>query len=223
MKTIRGAIFDFDGTLLDSMWAWTTVASRYLRELGVTPRADIDARIFRMSLEDASELIRTEYQLAQAPNEIQDGMNALVRAMYQNTFELKPGVPELLRALKSRGVRCCLATASDRDVVEPALRRTGIYEDLDFIFTCSELHTDKNGPYIYNYVRSYMQTLREETLVFEDAYHAIQAAKGAGFPVAAVYDATEEENQPAIRQLADYYLRSPAQWRKIFAGAPTGH
>lgn len=223
MKTIRGAIFDFDGTLLDSMWAWTTVASRYLRELGVTPRADIDARIFRMSLEDASELIRTEYQLAQTPNEIQDGMNALVRAMYQNTFVLKPGVPELLQALKGRGVRCCLATASDRDVVEPALRRTGIYEDLDFIFTCSELHTDKNGPYIYNYVRSYMQTPREETLVFEDAYHAIQAAKGAGFPVAAVYDATEEENQPAIRQLADYYLRSPAQWRKIFAGAPTGH
>ncbi|MFR8012546.1 MAG: HAD family hydrolase [Clostridia bacterium] len=220
MQNIHGAIFDFDGTLIDSMWAWATVASRYLSAQGITPKADIDTRIFRMSLADASELIRREYHLTQRPEEIQEGMNALVRGMYQHTFQLKPGVPELLEELNRRGVKCCLATASDRDVVEPALRRTGIYDDLDFIFTCSELHTDKNTPYIYNYVRSYMQTPREETLIFEDAYHAIRVAKDAGFAVAAVYDAAEEENQPVIRELADYYLRTPAEWPKLF---PTEH
>lgn len=218
MKNIRGAIFDFDGTLLDSMWAWTTVASRYLKAQGVTPKDDIDARIFRMSLADASRMIREEYRLPQAAEEIQAGMNGLVEEMYRNTFELKPGVTEMILGLKERGVRMCLATASDRAIVEPALIRTGIYDYLDFVFTCSELHTDKNSPYIYNYVRSYMETPLEETLVFEDAYHAIRTAKGAGFAVAAVYDATEEENQPTIRQLADFYLETPAQWRKILTG-----
>ena len=53
-----------------------------------------------------------------------------------------------------------------------------------------------------------LQSNKKDTVVFEDAYHAIQTAKAAGFRVAAVYDAAEEENQPAIRQLADYYIRS---------------
>lgn len=216
MKNIRGAIFDFDGTLIDSMWAWTTVASRYLKAQGVTPKDDIDTRIFRMSLEDASALIRREYHLAQSEEEIQNGMNALVDDLYRNTFQLKPGVRELLEELKRRGVKCCMATASDREIVEPALRRTGIYDYLDFVFTCSELHADKNTPYIYNYVRSYMETPTSETVVFEDAYHAIRTAKSAGFPVAAIYDPTEEENQPAIRKLADFYLKNPSEWHRLF-------
>lgn len=216
MKDISGVIFDFDGTLIDSMWAWTTVASRYLKARGITPAEDLDAQIFRMSLEDASALMRRDYNLKQTPDEIRRGMNDLIAEMYRTTFELKPGVLELLEELKKRGVRCCLATASDREVVEPALRRTGVYDYLYAIFTCSELHTDKNGPYIYNYVRSFMETPLEETVVFEDAYHAIQTAKDAGFTVAAIYDPTEEENQPAIRELADYYMKTPAEWRKIF-------
>lgn len=221
MKNIRGAIFDFDGTLLDSMWAWTTVASRYLKAQGITPKDDIDTRIFRMSLADASELIRKEYHLLQEADEIRHGMNGLVEDLYRNTFELKPGVRKLLAELNRRGVKCCLATASDRGIVEPALRRTGIYDDFDFIFTCSELHTDKNDPYIYNYVRSYMDTPKDETIVFEDAYHAIRTAKNAGFTVAAICDPTEAENQSAISSLADYYLQDPTEWRKIFHGGKT--
>ena len=132
--------------------------------------------------------------------------------------QVRADVAKEVARLRERGVKMCLATASDRSIVEPALRRTGIYDDLDFIFTCSELHTDKNDPYIYNYVRSYMQTPRDQTLVFEDAFHAIRTARQAGFPVAAVYDRTEAENQPAIRRIADFYLETPAQWPKIFSG-----
>lgn len=221
MKHIRGAIFDFDGTLLDSMWAWTDIASRYLKEQGITPRDDIDARVFRMSLTDAACLIRREYGLAQDADEIRSAMNRLIENMYYSTFELKPGVRELLEELSKRHVRICMATASDRCIVEPALRRTGILEYFDFIFTCSELHADKNDPYIYRYVRSYMETPVQETLVFEDAFHAIKAAKSAGFPVAAVYDATEEANQSEIRRIADYYLKTPAEWPTVIKGKQT--
>ena len=225
MNHIRGAIFDFDGTLLDSMWAWTDVASRYLKEQGITPKDDIDAKVFRLSLEDSARLIRREYDLEQDEEEIQNGMNRLVENMYRSTFELKPGVKELMEELKKRGVRICMATASDRCIVEPALRRTGIWDYFDFVFTCSELHADKNDPYIYQYVRSYMETPLEETLVFEDACHAIQTAKSAGFPVAAVYDSTEEENQELIRKTADYYLKSPSEWHKILPseGVPSNY
>ena len=66
----------------------------------------------------------------------------------------------------------------------------------------------KESAEIYERAMRRLQSNKKDTVVFEDAFHAIQTAKAAGFRVAAVYDASEEAHQEEIRGLADYYIRS---------------
>jgi len=53
-----------------------------------------------------------------------------------------------------------------------------------------------------------LQSNKRDTVVFEDALHAIRTAKAAGFRVAGVYEATAEQDQLEIQRLCDYYIRS---------------
>ena len=109
-------------------------------------------------------------------------------------------------ALKARGVRLALATATDRPLAEAALRRTGLLPYFSCLLTCSEVGAGKDRPDIYFAALAALSAKREETLVFEDAVHAIETAKAAGFAVAAVRDASMEAQAPRIRALADLYL-----------------
>ena len=102
-----------------------------------------------------------------------------------------------------------VATATDRPLAEAALRHAGIDGYFRGLITSQEVGVGKGeSAEIYERAMRRLQSNKKDTVVFEDAYHAIQTAKAAGFRVAAVYDEAEEENQPAIRQLADYYIRS---------------
>lgn len=217
MIQLKTAIFDFDGTLLDSMGIWATIASQYLKSLGVTPKPDVDETIFRMSLVDAANFLRREYHLEKTLSEIRSEVNQIVETSYFETLEVKPGVLEMLARFKRDGVRMCVATASDRYVVEAAMKRTGLADFIDTIFTCTELKTTKDEPLIYEKAMEQLGGEKESTVVFEDAAHAVQTAKEAGFTVVAIYDDTEKENQAYIRELADYYLISPAQWKTLYA------
>ena len=121
-------------------------------------------------------------------------------------LHLIEGLPETLDRLRARGVRLALATATDRPLAEAALRRTGLLPYFSCLLTCSEVGAGKDRPDIYFAALAALSAKREETLVFEDAVHAIETAKAAGFAVAAVRDASMEAQAPRIRALADLYL-----------------
>lgn len=213
---IKGAIFDFDGTLLDSMWLWTSIGAEYLKSMGILPESDVDREILRMSLKDAAEYIRAVYNLDQTPDEIRAGVNKLVEKSYFESLELKPGVMEMIKRLQADGVRMCVATASDRYMVEAAIQRTGLAPFLHGILTCTELSTTKSTPVIYEAAAKLLGTGKTDTLVFEDAAHAVKTAKDAGFTVIGIYDPTEEDNIDFIKATADFYLRSPAEWKNFY-------
>ena len=103
-------------------------------------------------------------------------------------------------------MRLALATATDRPLAEAALRRTGLLPYFSCLLTCSEVGAGKDRPDIYFAALAALSAKREETLVFEDAVHAIETAKAAGFAVAAVRDASMAAQAPRIRALADLYL-----------------
>ena len=211
---IRGAIFDVDGTLLDSMFIWDTIGEAYLRSIGYQPKENLNETFKNMSLHQAARYYQTEYGVTQSIDEIMDGVNAMLERYYRFEVPLKPGAAELLERLRQDGVTLCIATATDRHLVEAALDRCGVLSCFGEIFTCNEVGHGKDEPDIFEAALRFLGTRREETLVVDDALYAVRTAKEAGFPVAAVYD-SHEKAQDQIRMLADVYLEELTQLDKI--------
>ena len=207
---IRGAIFDVDGTLLDSMFIWDTIGETYLRSIGYQPKENLNETFKNMSLRQAARYYQTEYGVTRSIDEIMDGVNAMLERYYRFEVPLKPGVAELLERLRQDGVRLCIATATDRHLVEAALDRCGVLSCFGEIFTCNEVGHGKDEPDIFEAALRSLGTRREETLVFDDALYAVRTAKEAGFPVAAVYD-NHERSQAEVRARSDLYLEDLTQ------------
>lgn len=209
---IKGAIFDVDGTLLDSMPAWENVVEDYMRTVGLTPRENIREELNHMGSSQIPEFLRREYGAAGTDREILSGINKELEDTYFNTAPLKPGVPTLLEDFKRRGIKMCVITATERYLVEAALRRNGILDYFERVYTSREEKTGKSKPEIFLRAVSMLGTPIAETVVFEDALYAIRTAKQAGLPVVAVYDPFDPSAQNEIKALADRYYHSLETW-----------
>ncbi|NMA01940.1 MAG: HAD family phosphatase [Clostridia bacterium] len=203
---IRGAIFDLDGTLLDSMFIWETIGEDYLRSLGIEPGEELNEKLKNMSLYQAACYYKREYGVSGTLEEIMAGVNKSIEHFYIDQVLPKKGAPEFLARLKSEGVKMCVATATDKHLVQAALKRTGLLNYFGEIFTCTSVGCGKDEPRIYDKSLDFLGTLKSETIVFEDALYAIKTAKNAGYIVCAVYDKFAQE-QKEIKALADYYLK----------------
>jgi len=202
---IKGAIFDFDGTLVDSMFIWDTFGEEYLRTLGKDPKENLTETFKTFTLEQAAEYYREHYGVTLSVGEIVDGVNEMVAEIYRTKVALKNGVPEFLHDLQSKGVKMCVATVTDRPIVEDVLVSLGIRDFFVEILTCAEVGYNKETPHIYRAALGVLGTKKDETVVFEDALHALITAKKDSFKVAAVYD-RHERNQTQMKENSDYYI-----------------
>ena len=202
---IKGAIFDFDGTLVDSMFIWDTFGEDYLRILGKDPRENLTETFKTFTLEQAAEYYREHYGVTLSVEEIVDGVNKMVAEIYRTRVILKDGVRDFLEGLKTQGVKMCVATVTDRPIVEDVLVSLGIRDFFVEILTCAEVGYNKETPHIYRAALEVLGTKKDETVVFEDALHALMTAKNDGFPVAAVYD-KHELRQTEMKENGDYYI-----------------
>lgn len=200
----KAAIFDMDGTLTDSMYIWDTAGITYLENQGITPAPDLRERLRPLSLEQAAELYQQEYGVTDSIPEILEGIDAVVEEAYHHVT-LKPGALELLKELSIPKV---LATSSPRRIVVETLDRLGILTYFDKVLTCGEIGIGKDQPDIYLQAAAFMESQPSETLVFEDALHAVRTASAAGFHVIGVFDASEGINEAAIRPLCKDYVKS---------------
>ncbi|MBQ7965507.1 MAG: HAD family phosphatase [Ruminococcus sp.] len=207
---LKGAIFDFDGTLFDSMFVWETAGEAYLTSLGIQPKENLQNSLKSMSLVQSAIYIAEKYSLKLDVQEIMDGINKTVENFYFYTVEPKQGVIEFLESLKSMNVKMCIATATDRYQVEAALKRCDMDTFFSEIFTCTEVGFGKDGPIIFQKAMEHLNTSKEDTVIFEDAYYAVNTAKSNGFLTVAVYDSSERR-QSEIRTLTDCYLEDFTQ------------
>ena len=120
---IKGAIFDFDGTLVDSMFIWDTFGEDYIKSFGIEPKENLTETFKTFTLEQAAEYYRNNYDINLSVKEIVEGINNMVAEIYHTKVELKPGVRDFLKRLKSSGIKMCIATVTDRVVVENVLKR----------------------------------------------------------------------------------------------------
>lgn len=204
---LQGAIFDVDGTLLDSMFIWDTLGIDYLISLGKTPRPGLKERLRPMSMDQVAKLFIEEYAVERTAEEIRSDVEKIIERYYFEVVEPKPGALEFLAWVKQQGIRTCVVTASVRYVVEAALQRTGLMPYLDTIFICDEFGKAKNEPDIFLHAMDWLGTDLEHTWVFEDVFLAVETAKHAGFGVVAIYDETSANHSEEIAALADCYVQ----------------
>lgn len=211
---IEGAIFDLDGTLLDSMFIWDTIGESYLRSRGVQPRENLNDIFKNMSLYQAACYYQTEYGLTEGTDEIMAGVNDMIQHFYTDVVQPKTGVPEFLKELGRRKVKMCIATATDQYLVQAALGRVGLLAYFENIFTCSGVGRGKDEPDIYYAAHSFLQTPKDSTWIFEDALYAVKTAKKAGYHVVGVFDRSSGHDEE-IKSLADIYIGSFEEMEEI--------
>ena len=213
---IKGAIFDMDGTLLDSMPIWMNASTRYLKRLGIQAETNLAEILFHMSMQEGAEYIRQTYQVAEDTDAIIAGVNAIVYEAYEKEVQPKAGVRDFLEGLKLAGIPMVVATSSDREMAEAAFARTGLMPYFHEIFTCSEVGAGKSSPDIYFAAAKALGTKIEETWTFEDALYATKTAKAAGFCTVGLYDASSDKEQAELREIADIYVDDLTDFKGIF-------
>lgn len=185
---LYGAIFDMDGTVVDSMKMWRTLGARYLESMGRKPQPGANEQFSIMHLEDIVRMLHEVYDLDIPDDEIIDGMYAIAGEYYMNEISYKPGVERVLDELATAGVRMCIATATNRTVCEPGLKKLGADKYFEKVFSCDEVGADKNSPLIYRAAMDFMGGTRENTVVFEDHPNCAKTAFEDGFKVIGIYD-----------------------------------
>ena len=190
--TLQAAIFDMDGTLIDSQMLWEVVFAEYGRRFGDgTPFAPSEAdnkTIRTLPTRLAVELLHDRYGIGESGEQLLAIANEIYVRFYGEEVQLKPGVAEFLEFCKMSGVRMCIATATAPNLVELALAHCGIGGYFERLFSCAELGVGKDVPDVFLLAQEFLGADREHTWVFEDSLTALETAAAAGFPTVGISD-----------------------------------
>ncbi len=208
---VKGAIFDMDGTLLESMGVWRGLRQRALISLGIQPREDFLDAVNGMNAQQQVEYIKQEYGADFSAAGMNEVVNNCLADFYRKEAAPKEGLVDFLELLKQKGIPMVVASATDLPMVEIALEAQGIRHYFTEVYTCPTVGRKKNEPYIYELSMERIGCGKENVVVFEDALYAIKTCKQAGFVVAGMKDAYEPD-QEEVKELSDVYFEtySPA-------------
>jgi HAD superfamily hydrolase (TIGR01509 family) len=206
LNNIKAAIFDLDGTLINSMWVWEKVDMDFLLKRGLDVPFDIKDNIEHLSYIDTAKYFKERFNLKDDIQSIMDEWNNMAFDEYSNNIKLKSGAKKYLSYLKSLGIKIALATSNSIELLEVVLKNNGIYEYFDVITTTNEVSRGKNFPDIYLLSAQKLGVSPEECIVFEDILPAVIGAKSAGMKVVGVNDKYSEHQRENIVSAADYFI-----------------
>jgi HAD superfamily hydrolase (TIGR01509 family) len=200
----RFAIFDMDGTLVDSMVYWKHLASEFLESKGVQEIASaVLERIKPMTMTESAALFIEEYGLSGTAESVAAEMNAMMDEHYRRDIPLKPGVSAYLEALQRKGTAMCVASATAEDLMDACLTRLGVAHYFSFLLSCETVGSGKNRPDVYWESAKRLSAEPTEIAVYEDALYAANTARQAGFYTVAVRDDSNQPHWETLTALAD--------------------
>ena len=198
-------LFDFDGTLVDSMPTYIGVMLRILDENHIPYGNDLVKTITPLGYVHTAKYYRT-LGLEMPEEEIIALMHEYATYEYTYNVPAKENVIEVLKVLKSQGHDLNVLTASPHGTLDPCLKRLGIWDLFTNVWSCEDFGTSKADPNIYRMAAKKIGAELSDVLFLDDNYHADKTAKEAGMMVCGVYDASSREYEDEIRAVADSYI-----------------
>lgn len=203
------AIFDMDGTLIDSLgvWKilWQKIGEEFLGKKDFTPTEYDDKLVRTMLLNDAMDLIHNNYKICSSGNELLDFANDIMKWFYSEVVCVKDGVIDYLKYLKSNGIKMCLVTATAKELVNLALKNCELVDYFPEIISCADIGKGKDELDAFFAACDLFGVKSKDVCVFEDSLLAIETVKKASFQTVGIYD-KNNFCQDKIKEISDIYI-----------------
>lgn len=207
-ENIKAVIFDIDGTLFDSLDAWSESDKILLEENGIEYDPSISYKLKTMHYTLAAKYLVEKCGLKITPEEANDRILEIIRYKYFHEIPLKPFAREFIEKCRGDGLKLCAATSNIKTLAEGAMKNRGILDHFSFILTSDEMGSGKDNPEIFLKCAEMLDVSPENTAVFEDSPHAARSAAEAGFVTFGVYDEHYKEELPILEKICSRVIFS---------------
>ena len=211
INNMKAAIFDLDGTLIDSMGIWVQIDIDYIAEIGHTESVDLvklKEEINHLSYRGTAEYFKKRFNLDCSVDEICTRWHDMAYEKYSKEVKLKEGVLEFLTELKSSGKKIGLATSNSIELAKACLESNEILDLFDSITITSEVSRGKNFPDVYLLSAERLGVHPKDIVVFEDIPVAVEGAKKGDFKVVGVYDEYSAHHEEEMMDKSDKFIKS---------------
>ena len=204
----KGVVFDFDGTLADTLSMWSDIDDMFAKKHNIVFEDDYPDTIAAMNFNQAANYTKEHFNLNMTVEEIIGEWYGY--AIYEHTHNIyfKDGAVDFVKFLKQNGIKTAIASASETELIFPALKNNNAENLFDAFAMTKEVKRGKGFPDVYDLACERMGLLPSECVVFEDIVEAVKGAKMGGYKTVAVYDERSKKDREVLRSLADLYIDS---------------
>ena len=204
-------IFDFDGTLVDSMPTWGGKMLHVLDKNGVSYPEDIVRTLTPLGDLGSARYFQEHFHLNKGVDELLAEMDEFALPAYRDAIQAKKGVREALEALRAGGHSLSVLTASPHRMLDPCLQRLGLRTLFDHVWSCDDFGLTKAQVEIYAQAAARLGRPVGECVFLDDNLGALRTAKQAGMRVIGVQDDSSHPDEAAIRALVSQFVTDPRQ------------
>ena len=208
MNRFKAAIFDLDGTLIDSMGIWKVIDEEYLKKYGFDVPENLQEEITHLTIIETAMYFKEKFNIKDDIETIINTWNEMAYHHYSNNIKLKEGVIEFFDYLKNNNIKIALATSNTKILLEATLKNNNIYHYFDSITISEEVGVSKANPDIYLLSAQRLGVEPKDCIVFEDIVQAVRGAKLANMTVYSIYDESSADQKEELMRISDKYINN---------------